>query len=224
MHKLPPAPTAARRLALTAAALALAGLALPAIVSAKKPAPKRHAAKPAPHPKAGAAGAWTPDPKLLSQLEPEQAFGPYMMRVPTGYTVKDVEVPATGAKATGFLIAGPERADGIAPQMHVVVLVAQPGYVTRSVDKLLKMDPDLDATPGIVKSPTEDGQGNGLQLSRQYFKYPSQAHPGRQIRGFFYATTDSRSDARMEAMDADPGSAASLALLEASVRTLRKPE
>lgn len=146
------------------------------------------------------------------------------MRVPAGYTVKNFDVPATGAKVVGFLLSGPTRPDGITPQMRVIVMVAQPGYVTRSVDKLLKMDPDLDATPSIVKSPTEDGQGSGLQLSRQYFKYPSQNNPGRQIHGFFYATTDSRSDARVEAMDAEPDSAATLPLLEAAARTLHKPD
>lgn len=204
--------------------LTLVGLMIPLVASAKKPTPKRHAAKPAPHPKSADAGVWTPDPKLLSQLEPEQAFGPYQMRIPAGYTVKNFDVPATGAKVAGFLLTGPVRPDHTAPQMRVIVMVAQPGYVTRSVDKLLKMDDVLDATPGLVKSPTEDGQGSGLQLSRQYFKYPSEVHAGRRMHGFFYATTDSRSDARMEAVDAEPDSATTLPLLEAAALTLHKSD
>ena len=207
----------------TNAALGLA-LTLAVGASANKPVPKHHAAKPASHSRADAAGAWTPDPKLLSQLDPAQSFGPYLMRVPTGYTVKNFDVPATGAKVVGFLLTGPARPDGTAPQMRVIVMVAQPGYVTRSVDKLLRMDPVLDATPGLVKSPTEDGQGDGLQLSRQYFKYPSEVKAGRKMHGFFYATTDSRSDARMEAVAAEPESATDLPLLEAAARTLHKPD
>lgn len=179
------------------------------------------------HPSVGhsspAPSAWTPDPKLLSQLEPEQSFGPYLMRVPTGYTITNEEVSITGGTGSGYILTGPTRPDGTAPFMEVVVTSAGPGYVTRSVDKLLKIDSRLEAQPGLVKSSTEDGETNGLQMSRQYFKFPSQAHPGLQMHGFFYATTDAHTDARMEATDAEPGSASTLPLLEAAARTLRKP-
>lgn len=190
----------------------------------KKGTPKT---KPAPH--AGTqvsgndAGEWKPDPKLLSQLQPEQEFGPYMLRVPVGYSVTDMDVPATGAKVKGYLLKGPTRPDGTFPRMLLVVMVANSGYVTRSVDKLLNMDEDLNTKPGLVRSRTEDGQTPALEMSRQYFKFPSDTDPARITRGFFYATTDSHTDARMEAKDAEPDCATSLPLLEAAARTLRKP-
>lgn len=165
---------------------------------------------------------WKPDPKLLSQLEPERSFDAYTMRIPRGFTVEEKEQTSEKGKVTFFMIKGAKRPDGTMPEMTVITgTIASAAYVAVSADALLNMNLGLDGKSSLVQSETEDGQIGDLEASRQYFKF---AEKGHTIHGFGYATTDGHTNAQIIVGEQEPYSMTFLPLAETAARTLRKPD
>lgn len=189
----------------------------------KKPAHKASSARKHPHPArpdADTASQWTPDAKLLSQLQPERQFAGYSLRIPIGFTVEEHDPgPSPKGQITQFLVKGPTRPDGTFLAIFVTVGVAAPGFATGSTDALLAGNDVINGKEGLTKSDPQDGMIDGLSVTRQYYKYPSDSG---WIHGFHYATTDGHTDAMVAAMDAEPHNVASLPLAEAAALTLHK--
>jgi hypothetical protein len=210
------------------ALLLIVGLVGPA---ARAGAPTSHAKKAAHRPATkkavssgtGDAPAWRPDAKLLSQLQPERQFAGFSMRVPLGFTVEEHDHdPLAAGQITQFLVKGPTRADGTFLAIFVTVGVAAPGFDTGSTDTLLAGNSVINSKEGLTKSEPQDGQTDGLSMTRQYFKYRFDPGSSHWIHGFHYATTDGHTDAMVAAIDAEPYNATSLPLAEAAALTLRR--
>ena len=220
-----------KTLPLIALALAVGAPAGPTLAKAVKAHGKSAAHKTAKAPKRHPAGgstpdsaAWKSDPSLLSKLDdPPRVFGAYSMRVPTGFTVDESDVPATGGKITQFMMKGPGRPDGSFPILRLVVAIADEEHVTRSTDGLLKrFGASLDGEAGLTRADIEDGECGELEMSRQYFKFHPDGDERFWAHGVIYATTDGHNEARFEALDVEPYHTATLALLESAILTLRK--
>jgi len=212
-------------------ALILAVGALPAVHAGAKPAHGKKAAHkaatakkrpPSVHSAGADAAQWKPDADLLAQLQPETQFGAFRMRLPAGYTVEEHDMPTPQQHLAGYLATGPKRAEGSFPVIFVFVGVAAPGFSTRSADGMVEGNPVINEKPGLVKSSLEDGETNGLQMVRQYYKYPARPGSSRLFHGFHYATTDGQTDALVGAMDIEPDNAATLPLAEAAALTLHR--
>lgn len=180
------------------------------------------AAKPRPAGGADAGAAWKPDAKLLSQLQPERAFGSYLMRVPPGYTVEENSLESEKGQIVRFYLKGPSRANGSSPQMFISTALANTGYVTVSVDRLFKSDKLLDDKANVARSGVQDGSDGALDLSREYFKFQDSTDKMQWVHGFHYAATDSRSNVLIIFGDEEPDVKTTLPLAEAAVLTLRK--
>ena len=181
--------------------------------------PKKHQASGKPD---TASSSWKPDAKLLSHLEPEKDFGDFSLRLPAGYVVEEHDMSTPEAHITGYLAKGPKRTEGSFPVIFIVVGTASSGYNTGSAEALLNGNEVINGKSDLVKSDFQDGEANGLQMVRQYFKYPLKPGSSRLLHGFHYATTDGQTDAIVAAMDAEPDNATTLPLAEASALTLHK--
>lgn len=168
------------------------------------------------------AAQWKPEAAPLAQLQPETQFGAFRMRLPAGYTVEEHDMSTPQQHITGYLATGPKRAEGSFPVIFVFIGVAAPGFSTRSADGLVEGNAVINEKPGLVKSSLEDGEANGLQMVRQYYKYPARPGSSRLFHGFHYATTDGQTDALVGAMDIEPDNATTLPLAEAAALTLHK--
>lgn len=200
-------------------AAALVAVALVPGASAKRPAPKHHAAKPAPK----ATSAWAPDPKQLDGLDAPRTFGDYLLRFPKGFQSKEKVMDEKYGTAATCIASGPKRADGSVPFLVLVNGHAGEGGVALSVDTLMKGADLPRDQAGFVETDTQDGSNGSLDMSRRYFKFPDPSHTGKFMHGFLYATTDSHSNCVVMAADEEPYSATTLPLLEAAALTLRKP-
>jgi hypothetical protein len=214
-----------------AVALALAAGALVAAPAGAKPAHGKKAAhRTTPAKKYPAAvspgvpdvGQWKPDADLLAQLQPERSFGAFRLRLPVDYTVEEQDMSTPKSRITGYLAKGPTRTDGSFPVMIIFVGVAAPGLSTGSADGLLNGNQAINGMPGLVKTNMQDGEANGLQLVRQYFKYLLRPGSSRLEHGFQYATTDGQTDAIVAALDPEPYNDTTLPLAEAAALTLHR--
>lgn len=214
-----------------AIALALAAVALAAAPAGAKPTHGKKAAhraaaakKRPPSVSRGGTDAaqWKPDADLLAQLQPEKSFGAFRLRLPRDYTVEEQDMSTPKSRITGYLAKGPTRTDGSFPVMIVFVGVAAPGLSTGSADGLLNGNQAINGMPGLVKSAFQDGEANGLQLVRQYFKYLLRPGSSRLEHGFQYASTDGQTDIIVAALDPEPYNADTLPLAEAAALTLHR--
>lgn len=84
------------------------------------------------------------------------------------------------------------------------------------------MDGDgyIHSKAGLVKTPPQAGQVNGLKAVRQYFKF--MGSDGHERHGFHYVVMDGSKRSLIVVVDEEPHSKTSLPLAEASVLTLRK--
>jgi len=214
-----------------AVALALAAAALVAVSAVAKPAHGKKAVHkagtakkhpPPVSPGVSDAAQWKPDADLLAQLQPEKSFGAFRLRLPVDYTVEEQDMSTPKAHITGYLAKGPTRTDGSFPVMIVFVGVAAPGLSTGSAEGLLNGNQAINGMPGLVKTDMQDGEANGLQLVRQYFKYLLRPGSSRLEHGFQYASTDGQTDIIVAALDPEPYNAESLPVAEAAALTLHR--
>ncbi len=216
-----------------AAALLIGGL-FASATQAK--APVSHSKK-AIHKKAdiGDSSQWKPDPKLLSQLGPARQFGGFSMRVPVGFKSFTPKTLSDRGSITSYTLKSPTRSDGTFLILFVIIGSAASGYHTGTPDELLNSNGGLDGKPNLTKSDIENGKANGLELSREYFKYTASltdlyaryhadTNDSHIIHGFHYVTTDGQTDAIVVAVDAEPYNATSLPLAEAAALTLRRTD
>ncbi|MDQ2687549.1 MAG: hypothetical protein M3Y28_06735 [Armatimonadota bacterium] len=215
-----------KTLPLIAVALAVCLPTGPCLAKAAKSHGKSTAHKSAKHSQAKSADSstWKPDPKLLSQLQPERAFGSYLMRIPKGYTVEEKITNIDGGQIARYTFKGPANADGSVPQMYIVTALAGPGYVALSVDTLFKNEKFLDDKPGLTVTDLQDGNDGALDLSREYFKFQDNTDKMQWVHGFRYAATDSRTNIQIIFGDQEPNNKTTLPLAEAAVLTLHKSE
>ncbi len=188
----------------------------------KKPAAHKPAKKAA-LPADTSDSAWTPDPKLLSQLQPEQHFGPYAMRVPVGFIITSHDHTSNKGLSAIYEMRGPARKDHTYPLVYLLVVSALPGVgVTRTVGQLLDYDKYIPSESGVVKSDIEYSDMGNLSAARQYYKCPLEKDKSLLAHGFHYGTTQITTAALAGAIDVAPYNTDTLPLCEAAIRTLRK--
>lgn len=213
-----------KTLSLIAVALAICLPAGPCLAKAAKSHGKPAAHKAAKHPQAKSAdsSSWKPDAKLLSQLQPEQAFGSYLMRIPKGYTAEEKIMDTEKGQVAFYTFKSPANADDSKPQMFIITALAGPNYVASSVDTLFKGETFLDDKPGLTVTDVQDGSNGALDLSREYFKFQDNTDKMQWIHGVRYASTDSRTNIQIIFGDQEPNNKTTLPVAEAAVLTLHK--
>lgn len=166
------------------------------------------------------ANPWEPEPALLKQLTPETTVGPYRLRPPRSYSLMkqgDAQNPFTAW-------AGPRSSDGTA---SVLVIAIGPMLLPErdfSLERLLQTFlvglRTQFADAEIVT--TEQGQLGGLDFIRTRVEgtIPKVRKKGL---GFIYLAKDGPNMSALFYLDIGYPYHESVALIEASVLTFRKP-
>lgn len=167
---------------------------------------------------------WTADPALTAQLAEETRVGPFAFRPPAAYKAEQAK-PGGKGETFACWYGPPHEEVGVAPALMVSVtpldlnLAGQP--IETIVQTMVARVPGDGGRWDFDTANMQRGLINGRLFVRVAGRFITKQ--GEQLRGYYYQHTDGQLGLGILILDHPSHAETTLALLETSVATFRKP-